>query len=292
MLGLGHLGNVAWTGSPALANPANPAPAPLLCTPPARHSAGAALFLSLPLSLGRDLWRKMHNMFYLPCGSHKIFTSSSHYSQSESPRALEPSLPDVPPPHAAPGPRRWRCQGLASRQHPPGSHSKDPHFHLRPWETPPGSAGPGVVTAPMGQQTPSPAPAPSWPRREGQHQPCAQRGHWRRGGVPAHSSLPCFALAHQARPDVPRVACATTWLFVATSPRFGSYSHARAPGRAAPSCWLPPLSHTCASPPRRSYSRHSSTLPPAVHPSVRPSVPTHRSHCPSPSPPSDLRLKR
>lgn len=50
-------------------------------------------FLSLSLSLGGDLWRKMHNMFYLPCGSHKIFTSSSHYSQSESRRALERACP-------------------------------------------------------------------------------------------------------------------------------------------------------------------------------------------------------
>lgn len=70
-------------------------------------------FLSLSLSLGGDLWRKMHNMFYLPCGSHKIFTSSSHYSQSESRRALEHG---VPPPcqdptncSAATGRQCWQC---------------------------------------------------------------------------------------------------------------------------------------------------------------------------------------
>lgn len=92
----------------------------------------------------------MHNMFYLPCGSHKIFTSSSHYSQSESRRALEPTFPGVPPPRTdpaspgmaagaavvvvpgpdkRPGPRwcTWGCRRtLAST-----------------WKTPPGSAGGG-----------------------------------------------------------------------------------------------------------------------------------------------------
>lgn len=72
------------------------------------------LFLSLPLSLGGDLRRKMHNMFYLPCGNHKIFTSSSHYSQSESRRALEPSLLNMPPPRAA---RSSACLHAAAGTH-------------------------------------------------------------------------------------------------------------------------------------------------------------------------------
>lgn len=71
-----------------------PAAVPTPCSPLRLRAALVMMFfLSLSLSLGGDLWRKMHNMFYLPCGSHKIFTSSSHYSQSESRRALEHGVP-------------------------------------------------------------------------------------------------------------------------------------------------------------------------------------------------------
>lgn len=82
------------------------------------------------------MWRKMHNMFYLPCGSHKIFTSSSHYSRVNH---RERSSPCSPPCHFPVQPQQ--CQGLTSSQCPPGTHSEDPHFHRRPWETLLSSAG-------------------------------------------------------------------------------------------------------------------------------------------------------
>lgn len=95
MPGLGRPGEGGTGGQPC---PCKPHSGTAALPPSSLTQRWCCSFLSLPLSLGGDLWRKMHNMFYLPCGSHKIFTSSSHYSQSESQRALKPSLPDVPPP--------------------------------------------------------------------------------------------------------------------------------------------------------------------------------------------------
>lgn len=64
----------------------------------------------------------------------------------ESARALAPRRAPSPcSPSAATGHRHCRCQGLTSGQHPPGSRSKDPHFHLWPWKTPTGLVDRGGV---------------------------------------------------------------------------------------------------------------------------------------------------
>lgn len=131
------------------------APAPL---PHSRCSSAPSIpaqrwrcsFQASLLSLGGDLWRKMHNMFYLPCGSHKIFTSSSHYSQSESRRALEPALPSEPPPctdPASPGTAAGAAvvavPGPDERPGPRGARGDAEGPSLPPGRAPPGSAGGG-----------------------------------------------------------------------------------------------------------------------------------------------------
>lgn len=133
---------------PSDALAAAPAPLPHSCcssAPSIPAQRWRCSFQASLLSLGGDLWRKMHNMFYLPCGSHKIFTSSSHYSQSESRRALEPALPGEPPPctdPASPGTAAGAAvvavPGPDERPGPRGARGDAEGPSLPPGRPPPG----------------------------------------------------------------------------------------------------------------------------------------------------------
>lgn len=211
----------------------------------------------------------MHNMFYLPCGSHKIFTSSSHYSQSESRRALEPSLPDLPPtsprsPGSA-GARTCRAASAGCRPAPP--------THLQPRETPPtpgsvGSSGggringmanafacPSILTAAQGGAASSPAVEGTGTMGNRQH-----------GGL---------TLSHQAQPDVPKGDLCCHLAFCSHRVLIG-VSQPEPSGTSPCPLTAFVVTHVlrCLCWSYRSVQRHSSSICP-LRPSIRPAFPSH-----------------
>lgn len=186
-------------------------------------------FLSLPLSLGGDLWRKMHNMFYLPCGSHKIFTSSSHYSQSESRRALEPSLPDMPPPCAAPVQPRGPSvpvPGLDERPVPSWIPHQGPTFPLPALGDTPGFSRSRGVDGTDGTANTFACPSILVAAQGGaasalcvmRTSAMGSRRSRQRGGFTCPQQRVPLTLSCQAPPDSPGVTCASTCFFVTTAP--------------------------------------------------------------------------